>query len=258
MTILEVDSAAFDDHGALQLGPRKSGEPISDSEQQLLALVTAQARLVRERSNLAEGHSAAVETERQRIAREIHDTAGHGFAGIALYMDAARKTFQAGSPDQASNFLEEASALARHSLRETRASIAGLRETADVDLSARLNNLASRNHAGPPFVSVHIEPDDVPPASSSARWHLVRIAEEAVANACKHAAASHIRVELAANTHTLCLRVHDDGRGFDPSQTGNQGYGLAGMRERTAQLQGSLTIVSAPGQGTEIRAEVPA
>jgi signal transduction histidine kinase len=147
---------------------------------------------------------------------------------------------------------------ARKSLKETRASIAGLRESINIDISARLHSLADRNHAGPPFISVHVEADAPPRASADARWHLSRIAEEAVANASKHAAASQIRVELSVLDQTLRLRVHDDGTGFDPAQIQSPGYGLPGMKERTEQLQGTFTIVSAPGQGTEICAEVPA
>ena len=258
IAIFDAESAGFDTDGALQLGVKKSGEEYTDSEQQLLELVRAQIRLVWEKAMLTESHSAAIQSERQRIAREIHDTAGHGFAGIALYMDAARKTFHAGASSEASQFLEEAGALARKSLQDTRASIAGLREPASVDLAARLQLLTARNHAGPPFVSVHVEPDAVPRASEDVRWHLARIAEEAVANACRHASATQIRVELQSLAEGVRLRVHDDGQGFNTAEMDQRGYGLSGMKERTEQLQGRLTIVSAPGQGTEICAEVPA
>lgn len=258
MAMLDVVSAGFEGQGTLKLGPRTSGEPFTESEQHLLALVTARLHLEYEKWLLAQGHTAAIQTERQRIAREIHDTAGHGFAGIALYLDAARKTFHAGAPREASQFLEEAGALARKSLRETRASIADLREAPSVDLAARLHELASRNHAGPPCVSVHVEPEALPRVSAAASWHLARIAEEAVVNACKHASASQIRVDLQALDQALRLRVHDNGRGFDPDLAGGQGFGLSGMKERTEQLRGTLTVVSSPGQGTEISAEVPA
>ena len=241
MAILELEWAEFDEAGALQLGP---GEAISDSERELVALVAAQARLVREKAE-------AVQTERQRIAREIHDTAGQGFAGIALYMDAARKTFASGATEEASQFLEEAGALARKSLRETRASIAGLREG---DLAARLESLAGRNE----IVTVSVGADAAGRAPGEMQWHLARIAEEAVANACKHAGAGAIRVELQGRDGVLCLRICDDGRGFDTDELGRGGYGLAGMRERTEQMGGTLTIASAPGAGTEIRVEVPA
>ncbi len=258
MAIFALESAGFDGNGVLRLGARTSGEPYTDSEQQLLDLVGAQIRLVRDNAQFAQGQSAAIQSERQRIAREIHDTAGHGFAGIALYMDAARKTFQAGAPGEANQFLEDAGALARKSLKETRASIAGLRESVNIDISARLHSLAERNHAGPPFITVHVEADAPRRASADARWHLSRIAEEAVANASKHAAASQIHVELLVLNRTLRLRVHDDGAGFDPATIQSPGYGLPGMKERTEQLQGTFTIISAPGQGTEICAEVPA
>ena len=92
-------------------------------------------------------------------------------------------------------------------------------------------------------------------ASADAHWHLARIAEEAVTNARKHSSASRVTVDLALEGSNLVLRVGDDSRGFDPAGARDRGYGLTGMRERVAELNGSVAISAAPGQGVEIRAE---
>lgn len=256
--ILDVEGVWFDGAETLRLGVKRSGEEFTGAERDLLELLAAQLRLLRERLRYAEEKAGAIASERQRIAREVHDTAGQGFAGISLYLEAAKKTFQRGASEEATKFLDEAGMLARKSLQETRASIAGWRETGDLDLEARLRELSRRSEAGGPFVSVRIGEGAPERASADARWHLARIAEEAVTNAAKYAGAERIQIELEHREDRVELRVKDNGVGFDPAKTGGRGFGLTGMRERTAQLGGTLTIHSTPGQGTEIRAEVPA
>jgi signal transduction histidine kinase len=224
-----------------------SDEPITIAERELLDLVASQVQLVRDKFNLADQQSEAVLAERQRIAREIHDTVGHGFAGIALSLDAARKS----SAEEADRLMHQASTLARKSLRDTRESIAGLREPASLDLAKRLQSLAEF-----PSVSVRLEEGAAGRASSEAYWHLARIAEEAVTNARKHASGKAIRVELEVCAGQLVLRISDDGIGFNTSSPAS-GYGLNGMRERMHVLNGTLKIVSTPGKGTQICAEVP-
>ena len=224
-----------------------SDEPITIAERELLDLVASQVQLVRDKFDLADQKGEAVLSERQRIAREIHDTVGHGFAGIALSLDAARKS----SAEEADRLMQQASILARKSLRDTRESIAGLREPASLDLATRLQSLAEF-----PSVSVRLEEGAAGRANSEACWHLARIAEEAVTNARKHASARAIRVELEVSAGQLVLHISDDGIGFNTSSPAS-GYGLNGMRERMHVLNGNLKIGSTPGKGTQICAEVP-
>ncbi len=257
VSIFGLESAAIAADALLVVGPKKSEEALSEGERELLDLVGGQIALVREKLLVAEDRSSAVEAERRRIAREIHDTVGQGFAGIALYLDAARKTMSAGAPADAAQFLAEAGALARKSLRETRQTVAGWREPGGIDLEGRLRALARRGDAGAPVVDVQVQEGAARLAAPDVAWHLARIAEEAVTNACKHADARRIEIELRGEGTGLMLRVRDDGVGFDPAAQ-VAGYGLVGMRERMGQLHGELKIVSAPGQGTEVRAEVPA
>jgi signal transduction histidine kinase len=241
--------------GALVLGPKKSEEPYSDSERDLLEAVAAQIGLVRESLLAAEERFQAVLDERNRIARELHDTLSQGFAGISLHLEAARKAMGA-APEHARDSLDEARSLAKQSMQEARASLRDLRESSAAShLETRLLALAARSPEVPK-VSVDLAEGIGAMASPDAGWHLARIAEEAVTNAFKHARATRVDVELRPSGSQLVLRVRDDGAGFDPAASGNRGFGLLGMRERMEQLRGSVEILSAPGKGTEVRAIV--
>jgi signal transduction histidine kinase len=253
---LPIRAPAGSSDGCLVLGPKKSEEPYSHSERDLLEAVAAQVGLVRESLTAAEGRLHAVLEERNRIARELHDTLSQGFAGISLHLEAARKAMAA-SPEQARESLDEARTLARHSMQEARESLRDLRASnAGSHLEVRLRALAERSPEVP-RVSVEIPEGIGAMASADAGWHLARIAEEAVTNAFKHARATRVDVELKPSGSQLLLRVCDDGAGFDPAHSGNRGFGLLGMRERISQLRGSVEIISAPGKGTEVRAMVP-
>jgi signal transduction histidine kinase len=253
---LPVTGPAGRDYGFLSMGPKKSEEAYGPAERELIGIVAAQLGLVRENLLLAAARLDAVTSERTRIAREMHDTVGQGFAGISLYLEAARKSLPP-SAGQAREFLEEARALASRSLQEARESVAALRAASGSNLDLRLRMLARPAQAGPPEIAVDLQEGVCALASADAQWHLARIAEEAVTNACKHAAATQINVALRAEGERLVLRVRDDGGGFDARSINARGYGIVGMRERLGELRGILDIVSAPGKGAEIRAEVP-
>jgi signal transduction histidine kinase len=236
------------------LGPKKSEEPYSSSERDLLEAVAAQIGLVRECLLAAEDRFQAVLDERNRIARELHDTLSQGFAGISLHLEAVRSAMD-GSPEQARESLDAARSIARDSMREARESLRDLRVSAS-HLEVRLRALAERSPERPK-VSVVLHEGVGALASSDAGWHLARVAEEAVTNVFKHARATRVDIELKPEGELLILRIRDDGAGFDPTAAGARGFGLLGMRERMDQLRGSIEIVSVPGEGTEIRAAVP-
>jgi signal transduction histidine kinase len=252
--------------GCLSLGRRKSDEPYMDSDVELLELVASQIGLMREMllvAGKASDVTHAVLEERTRIAQELHDTVGQGFAGISLYLAAAGKSL-AGSPEQAGTYLEAARKLARTSAQETRESVFGLRSSASsaggTHLEARLRGIANRLVGDPtlsPAVALDLPEGICDLASDDAGWHLARVAEEAVTNACKHAAAKQINVRLRTHGHSLELSVKDDGDGFELTRSKENGFGLQGMRERMGHVHGTVEIWSAPGQGTEVRALVP-
>jgi signal transduction histidine kinase len=256
--------------GWLALGPRLSDERYAPADQELLQLIASQVGLVREMlhvlAHATEVNDAVLE-ERARIARELHDTAEQGFAGISLYLAAAGRSMQA-SPEQAGEYLQAARELAKTSARETRESVRELRGAAaagaGTPLEGRLRALAERFPARfaesserTPEVVLDLPVGVCTLVSDEVGWHLARVAEEAVTNACKHAAATRIQVRLRSDGQRLELTVRDNGSGFDPAHATDDGFGLRGMRERMHHVQGTVAIASSPGSGTEVYALVP-
>jgi signal transduction histidine kinase len=207
------------------------------------------------------GRFALVLEERARLAREIHDTLAQGFVGISSQLDAVAMSLPAGA-NLAKQHLQLACRMARHSLTEARRSVMDLRASAleGQDLPAALEAGARQWTAGSP-VQVHVDvtgderqlPEDV-------EQNLLRIAQEAVANVLKHAAAGKIRIRLHLEARRLSLRVEDDGRGFEQHEafsTLGGHFGLLGMRERAERLGGALNLHSRPGDGTQVEVTVP-
>ena len=210
---------------------------------------------------------ALVLEERARMAREIHDTLAQGFFGISSQLDALElKMTDDGDPSSRKQDLTRrlnlAQRMARHSLTEARRSVMELRasELTDSDLPSALKAAVSHWAAGSSAaVEVQITgahpnlPEDV-------EQNILRIAQEAVTNAVKHAAAKTVGVDLYLDQQTLQLVVRDDGRGFELSGVfvlvGGH-FGLLGMRERAERLGGNLEVSSEPGAGTEVRVRVP-
>jgi signal transduction histidine kinase len=199
--------------------------------------------------------------ERGRLAREIHDTLAQGFVGISSQLDAVALTLN-GHVDLARKHLELARKMVRHSLTEARRSVMDLRASAleGHDLPAALSEAAHQWTAGSAVqILVDIEGENRP-LPEETEQHLLRIAQEAVTNAVKHARASQVHIHLEMASRKLSLRVADNGRGFEQdeafSEVGGH-FGLLGMRERAERLGGELLLHSEPGQGTEVAVTVP-
>jgi ligand-binding sensor domain-containing protein/signal transduction histidine kinase len=198
--------------------------------------------------------------ERGRLAREIHDTLAQGFIGISSQLEAVAAEVQEGS--RARRYLDTARRMARHSITEARRSIYDLRASM---LEGR--NLAAALSAGAQIwtagsgVDVQVDVSDVERGlSNEYEQHLLRIAQEAVVNAVKHAGASAISVNLRVEAGKILMRISDNGRGFGPEQifsTADGHFGLIGMRERAERLGGELSLASGPGKGTSIEVTVP-
>jgi signal transduction histidine kinase/ligand-binding sensor domain-containing protein len=204
---------------------------------------------------------ALVLDERARLAREIHDTLAQGFVGISSQLDAVAMCL----PDEtapARKYLDMARKMARHSLTEARRSVMDLRASAleSQDLAAALESSTRQWTAGS-GVDVDVDVSGPrTPLTEEAEQQLLRIAQEAVTNALKHAQASKIWVKLHMEARRLFLRIVDNGRGFEhqdafSSQGGH--FGLIGMRERAERLGGELRLASQPGGGTEVEVKVP-
>jgi signal transduction histidine kinase len=210
-----------------------------------------------------EAQWAAVLRERGRIAREIHDTLAQGFVGISVQLELVTQMLK-NSRDAAVGKpvfeqLEQMRALVRASLADARTSIWDLRSASAAvqDLPSRLSRAFTRT-AGGSSAKVYLQVKGTcRPLDPRVEGELLRIGQEAVANAVRHAQASRIDVELRYETARVSLQVEDDGRGFVPSSHDLEGhYGLRGMRERANEIHAELALDSAPGAGTRIRIEV--
>jgi signal transduction histidine kinase len=204
---------------------------------------------------------ALVLEERARLAREIHDTLAQGFVGISSQLDAVAMCMpEENTP--ARSFLDLARRMARHSLTEARRSVMDLRASAleGQDLAAALES-GTRAWTAGSGVEVDVNITGTPGAlPQEMEQHLLRIAQEAVANVLKHAGASKIWVKLHLEARKLYLRIRDNGHGFEQdgvfSSRGGH-FGLIGMRERAERLGGELRLESHRGEGTEVEVEVP-
>jgi signal transduction histidine kinase len=204
-----------------------------------------------EQKNKREG----VLRERDRIAREFHDTLEQEIAAISIQLDAVDAQFN--SPQIARQLLALARNMARHSLAEARRSVRDLRShlLEHNDLPAALREMAA------PFAAssgVEIAVQYSGPhqkLSALTEHHLLRVAQEAIANALKHGRAKKVVVALNYADGPLQLSIRDDGVGFDPDVAGsvNGGhFGLLDMRERTEKIGGQFVLCSRPGHGTEV------
>ncbi|HEY1169845.1 MAG TPA: sensor histidine kinase [Verrucomicrobiae bacterium] len=204
----------------------------------------------------------AVLEERTRIAREFHDTIEQQLGAILLQLQAARSRLET-SPEFSKRALNLIESMLRHTQSETRHSVWDLRARAleDGHLGTALSATASYVRNGSSVnvdVSVTGEPRPLPGLVES---HLLRISQEATANAVKHARAHSIKIELAYRNDDVRLIVADDGQGFQPESapSGQSGhFGLLGMRERAEKIGGQLHISSAPGRGARIEITVTA
>ncbi len=228
--------------------------------------VGAQAALVLENLWLVEeARRAGVLRERQRMAHEIHDTLAQGFTSIVMNLEAAEGIMPPTS-DRARHHLDQARLTARESLTEARRLVWALRPEAleKASLPEALNRLTERWSKESGLVVVVTVTGTPRPLSPDIEATLFRTAQEALANVRKHANASRVALTLSYMGDMVALDVRDDGVGFDPSRTGTEardqtsgGFGLKGMRERIEQAGGSLSVESAPGEGSTLAVELP-
>jgi ligand-binding sensor domain-containing protein/signal transduction histidine kinase len=230
--------------------------------QVLLTLAVAVAIWLLHRYRLAQERArfVAVAGERNRISREIHDTLAQGFAAISMQLEVASK-MSSTAPERATEHIRNAKELVRSSLAEARRSMWALREPArnDSDLAAALIDVARSATRGSTLQFGFRSLGPARPLPAHARDHLLRIAQEATTNVIRHAGARRLSIELEYGRRELTLIVRDDGLGIDPAAqpaTGDH-LGIIGMRERTAELGGTLRIDSRAGEGTAVVVTVP-
>lgn len=197
----------------------------------------------------------AVLDERQRIAREVHDTLEQELVGLSLRLEAAAATVAAEGKLAAA--LDTARRLVGRIHGEVRGLVHDLRDESPGSLPDALRALVANLHGtGATDISVTVTGDEWPVPAVLAH-NLKRVAQEAVTNALKHAAATAVRVDVAFSADALTVSVADDGAGFDAAAAPPGGhFGLVGMRERVRKLGGDLRVASAPGRGTTVGVRV--
>lgn len=223
---------------------------VSDVLMFTMGLVLALAMAdVAERERRAAGQIAELSAaaERNRLARDIHDSLGHHLTAVSIQLEKA-VAFGERDADIAAQALADARRSVGRALEDVRASVSTLRAE-----PARLVD-ALTGLAGESRVSLRVDGDerDTDPATVTA---LYRAAQEAITNARRHGRAGHVTLSLAFGADVR-LVVSDDGRGFDPA-VASAGFGLLGLRERAALLGGTVTVDSTPGAGTRVAVTVP-
>ena len=226
-----------------------SGDEIGELGRELNRMAAQVQTLLHDRE-----HLAALE-ERNRLARDLHDSVTQALYSVTLYAEAATRRLAGGETSVAADHLRELRSMAHEALQEMRLLIFELRpplleqEGLVAALQSRLEAVEGR--AGLETVFSAEVDERLPPAVEEG---LYGIAREALNNVLKHAQARRVSVALRRAPGMIVLEVADDGAGFDGA--GRGGLGLAGMAERAERLGGRLTVSSAPGAGTTVRAEV--
>ena len=216
---------------------------------------------VKQRVRQVAGRYDAVLAERNRIAREIHDTLAQGFAGVSVQLELISR-LMGKSTEAAREHLNDARTLVKESLNEARRSIWELRSQSvgSEDFASRLSSLTHRESRTADCRITFNVKGALRPVPASVENEFVRIAEEAIRNAQQHGAAKAIDISLSFDQHFVRLSIADDGPGFnlDRHQGPRQGhFGLQGMRERAESVGGELRVESRPGEGVVVTVEAP-
>jgi signal transduction histidine kinase len=201
----------------------------------------------------------AILEERQRLARDLHDSVTQSLYGLTLFTEASREWAAAGDLQRVEGQLARIAETAGQALKEMRLLVYELRpfDLHNEGIVAALNRRldAVERRAG---VDAHLRADIQDDLSSVVEETLFRIAQQALANALKHAHASRVGVSLRAREGRAELEVVDDGVGFElEAVRGQGGMGLTSMQERMENVGGVFAVATAPGKGTRVRAEMP-
>lgn len=231
----------------------------SPEENELAQALANQAMLAIQLTKLSTlSRQAAVIAERNRMAREIHDTLAQGFTGVIVQLEAATDATVRELTKESAEHVRRAGNLARESLQEARRSVRALRPLAleEKQVGEALSEMFSRMTQGTPLqVGFGVEG---PPRQLPPEWeeNLLRCGQELLTNALRHAQADQFQGKLVFAGNEVRLQVTDNGRGFDPGRR-QDGFGLVGIRERVEGMGGKLLIESTAGQGTAVFIVLP-
>jgi two-component system NarL family sensor kinase len=220
----------------------------------LLSIAVERARLFARSAQLGAAE------ERNRLAREIHDTLAQGLSAIALHLETADALLEAGAdPQRVDQAVRQAMTLTRANLEEARRSVLDLR-AAPLEGRALAEALAALAEKWAAQEDLQVDFDAVGghrPLPVRLEAGLYRIAQEALTNVARHSGARRVTLRLVTTPDQARLSVEDDGRGFDPAQVSAGRYGLVGLNERARLLGGTLRLESSPGAGTRVEVVIP-
>nr|WP_240971441.1 GAF domain-containing sensor histidine kinase [Microbispora sp. CL1-1] len=252
--------------GIIFLSNKRTPGGFDEADEELLTLFAAHAAIAITNARLYErGRELTVIEERTRMARELHDAVSQKLFSLRLTARAAAALART-DPERAAEAIERVERMAGEALTELRAMIVELRP-AELDRHGlvesvrKLAALLDRLHPMTVAFSAEGESPDDRDLAPEIEVAVLRVAQEALHNAVRHARAARIDVRLSHREATLVLEVTDDGVGFDstgPNGAGVHGLGLPSMSDRAQAVGGTLTVSSAPGRGTTVRLEVPA
>jgi PAS domain S-box-containing protein len=228
-------------------------------EIELTQALAHQVMLALQLNEFAEqGRRAAVFEERNRMARDIHDTLAQGFTGVIVQLEAAEDAISLGARKEADNHLHRAGELARRSLSEARRSVHALRPHAlqEHNFWDALKGIIKNTTVGTALHATFEAQGKLPELPHRWQENLLHIGQEALTNALKYAHARHFKTRLSYKAKELRLELRDDGDGFKVKDR-HDGVGLSGMRERVEQMGGELEITSSRGKGTKITVVLP-
>ena len=205
-----------------------------------------------------QGQQAAVFEERNRMARDIHDTLAQGFTGVIVQLEAAEDAISCGCRKEADDHLHRAGELARRSLSEARRSVHALRPQAlqKHNFWEALKGIIKNTTFGTALHTKFETQGKLPELPRPWQENLLHIGQEALTNTLKYAHARNFDTRLSYKAKELCLELRDDGDGFKVKER-HDGVGLTGMRERVEQMGGELKIISSRGKGTKITVVLP-
>jgi signal transduction histidine kinase len=218
--------------------------------QQHAQLQAAHGRLRRYAATIEQ---LAVSRERNRLARDLHDTLAHSLSALTVQLEALR-VLLANDPAAAPGAVDDLLALARRGLDGSRQAIQALRTdpVETLGLSGALRDMLQRFQARTGLQADLSAAGQESDLTTQEAQTLYRIAEEALTNVERHASAQHVTLRLACGADRVDLVIQDDGLGFDPAAVDLDRYGLTGMNERAAMIDATLEVNSRPGGGTEV------
>lgn len=195
--------------------------------------------------------------ERERLARDIHDTLAQSLAGLVLLAERAGKQSQEGQADAAAATIATAEQIARDALAEARSLVARTAALPDEPAFGTAVERLAERFRSTVGATIDVRVDESAEALDRDRQVvLLRCVQEGLSNVARHAGATVVAVTVRGTGNAVTLEIVDDGRGFDPADTGS-GFGIDGMSDRVALAGGTLEVESAPGAGTTLRVRVP-